>query len=290
MTPLSAELFSVVNAGANIEQFLLMTVNDINDVPNSARSINMLPRVASDNIEFRHGIRLLEEMEERGMVELTVRELEDPDGSDAIAKDNIRGADLVAATKEHYVFRKQGEDQMTIHKQEKALVLRVRLDDVDSPEMHEFARIFRLKPGLPLYKIKSELSGDHPRRKSIPENQDVQETIYVNMRSILQVSIFLSKGVCIPEEHVINGVAPMTTGPDGQPFDWMSVTDGLFRVCSQKHRPKDAEVAVEYRGYWFYVPRDDVQSRASMAILEILFTVQESEGKAAGPLLSIPLN
>src|SRR5205085_2067910 len=43
LTPLSAELISVVNAGANIEQFFLMAVNDLNDVPNASRAIAMIP-------------------------------------------------------------------------------------------------------------------------------------------------------------------------------------------------------------------------------------------------------
>ena len=43
LTPLSAELFSVVNAGANIEQLLLMTLNDINDVPNAPRATTPAP-------------------------------------------------------------------------------------------------------------------------------------------------------------------------------------------------------------------------------------------------------
>ena len=60
-------------------------------------------------------------------------------------------------------------------------------------------------------------------------------------------------------------------------------------VAAQKHRPRDAEVAVPYRGYWFYIPRQDVNSRAVLAILELLFSLQESDGKSPGPLLTLPL-
>jgi hypothetical protein len=289
LTPLSAELFSIVNAGANIDQFMLMTVNDINDVDNAAHSIAMIPHSPSDNLEFRHGIELLSNLEERGMVELTMRKLEDSDSSDPILLEKVGGGDLINASKENYVFRESGEKHMTVHKQEKTLVLRVRTEHVNSPEMLELARIFRLKPGLSLYKIKSELSGEHPDRKSLAEDLDLQDTLFINMRSILQVAIFLSKGVCVPDEHLCNGVAPWTLGPDGQMHDWTQLTNGLFHVCVQKRRPKESEVAVQYRGYWFYVESNDVNSRAVLAILEILFSVQESEGKPAGPLLSIPL-
>jgi hypothetical protein len=289
LTPLSAELFSVVNAGANIDQFLLMTVNDINDVPNSETSIVLTPRVPTDNWQFRRGVELLSELLERGVVELTVRKIEDSESSDPILREKVGGGDLVSAAKENLVFRTSDDKYMTVHKQEKTLVLRVRSEDVDSPEMEEVAHIFRLTPGRNLYKIKSELSGDHPRRRNQPEETDLQDTIYVNMRSILQVAIFLSKGVCLPEEHVCNGVAPSTMGPDGQVYDWTQLTNGLFRVCVQKRRPRNTEVAVQYRDYWFYIPANDVNSRAALAILEILFSVQQSDAKTTGPLLSIPL-
>ena len=161
LSPLSAELFSVVNAGANIEQFMLMAVNDINDVPNATRAIAMIPSAPDNNFEFRRGIQLLSQLEQRGAIELTVRKMEDTDAaSDPIPVDRVRGGDLVAAAKENYLFRINDDDRMTIRKQEKTLVLRVREQDRQSAEILEFARIFRLKPGLNIYKIKSELSGE----------------------------------------------------------------------------------------------------------------------------------
>ena len=48
-------------------------------------------------------------------------------------------------------------------------------------------------------------------------------------------------------------------------------------------------MAVQYRGYWFYIAPNDVKSRAALAILEILFALQESDGKSVGPLLTLPL-
>ena len=148
------------------------------------------------------------------------------------------------------------------------------------------ARIFRLTPGLSKYRIKSELTEEANQRLPSPLGDD---TIYLNMRSVLQIMTFLSKGVCVPEEHVRSGVAPVTPGPDGQPFDWTQVTAGNFFVHAQKHRPRDAEVAVQYRGYWFYIAPNDVNSRAALAILEILFALQESDGRNAGPLLTLPI-
>ena len=47
------------------------------------------------------------------------------------------------------------------------------------------------------------------------------------------------------------------------------MTAGNFFVHAQKHRPRNAEVAVPYRGYWYYIASDDVKSRAVLSILEI---------------------
>ena len=288
LTPLSTELLSVVNAGATIEQFLLLAVNDINDVQNATRATVLTPAMPDDNAEFREGVRQIAALALRGAVELVVTTTDSTEGaSDPIPVNLVQGRDLVNAAKEGYVFRARREGEVAIRKREKGLLLQVRPSEVDSVEMQNLARAFRLKPGLATYKVKSELAidsdeGDRP-------GSEPGDTIYMNMRSILQILTFLSKGVSVPQEHVLCGIAPMTAAADGVLFDWNAVTEGLFCVQAQKRRPKAAEVAVRYRGYWFYIAANDVQSRATLAILELLFAVQESEGKPMGPTLTLPL-
>jgi hypothetical protein len=45
---------------------------------------------------------------------------------------------------------------------------------------------------------------------------------------------------------------------------------------------------VPYRGYWFYIPRDDVNSRSVLAVLEILVALQESDETTTAPVLTLP--
>jgi hypothetical protein len=286
LTPLSSDLFIVVNAGANLEQLLLLTINDINDVPNATRATTLTPNVPDDNADFLRGIRLLATLRERDGTELAFETHEEPDGSsDPIQKSSLQGKDLLSAAKDGYVYRARG-DQMTLVKREKDLMLRIRPTFVNSPEMAEVERIFGVNPGRSSYRIKSELKEESdPTLPKALEN----DTFYMNLRSVLQIMTFLSKGVCVPDEHVRSGNAPMTPGPDGQPYDWTRVTAGNFVVHAQKHRPKAAEVAVPYRGYWFYIAANDVKSRATLAVLEVLFALQESDGKSIGPLLTLPL-
>jgi len=287
LTPLSADLFSVVTAGANLEQLLLMTVNDINDVPNAARATSMVPRVPDNNTQFLRAVRLLASLRERDATELLFGTIDDSDdSSDPIPRSAVQGRDLLNAAKDSYVYRTKAEGQMTLQKREKALFLKIRPAYLRCPEMLEVSQILGLQPGLSRYRIKSELTEEADRKLPSPLGDD---TVYINLRSVLQIMTFLSKGVCVPEEHERSGVAPVTPGPDGRPFDWTEITAGNFLVHVQKHRPRAAEVAVQYRGYWFYVAENDVNSRAVLAIIEILFGLQESDGKSVGPLLTLPI-
>lgn len=290
LNPLSTDLLSVVSAGARLDQFLWMTLNDINDVQNAAHATTLIPRVPDDNSLFLRGVQLLAEIDDRGGAEIGFSTSEDEKtASDPIPAGLIQGRDLLGAAKDGYVFRTKADGRMALYKREKELTLKIRSPFTRSPEMQELAQIFHLTPGLSRYKIKSELQ---PNAESSPPEAlpvPVGDTIYLNLRSVLQIMTFLSKGVCVPEEHVVKGVAPTTPGPDGRPFNWTRVTAGNFFVASQKHRPHDAEVAVAYRGYWFYIPRQDVNSRSVLAVLEILFSLQESDEKAGGPVLTLPV-
>jgi hypothetical protein len=285
LTPLSADLFNVINGGADIEQLMLLCVSDINDVSNARGATLLTPKIAEDNSAFVQGIRLLEFLKERDGIELGIETDEEAVGaSDPIAKRNVEGRDLVNAAKDGYVYRARGDDQMALLKREKELVIRIRPAYVHTPEMAEAERIFGLMPGQTKYRVKSELTEEADR--TMPLGND---TIFLNMRSVLQVMMFLSKGVCIPDEHMLSGHAPLTPGPDGMPFDWTQITAGNFIVHAQKHRPHNAEVAVKYRGYWFYIAANDVKSRAALAFFEMLFALQESNGKSVGPLLTLPV-
>ena len=172
LTPLSADLFSVVNAGANIEQLLLLTINDMNDVPNAPRATTLTPqgpgrqrgfpprhpdpRFAPRSRGHRAGDR------DQRAIRFDVRP--DPRG--------LGGRrDVIDAAKEGYVFRSQGHDRMALLKRDKDLFLKIRPQYVHSPEMEEVARIFRLTPGLSQYRIKSELSDEVTGRSPRPAGE-----------------------------------------------------------------------------------------------------------------------
>jgi len=115
-----------------------------------------------------------------------------------------------------------------------------------------------------------------------------RDILSINVRSGYQVLAFLSKGVDVPEAHVRRCVAPMYKSLDGRPFDGHQLTNGLFRVCVQKHRPLWSDTAVYYRGHWFYIAQDDVQSRATLNYVKLVIDIRSEAGETA--VLTLPVN
>ena len=116
------------------------------------------------------------------------------------------------------------------------------------------------------------------------------DEVGVRCRSLLGVMYFLSKAVEPPEPHVEAGLVAVTMGDDGQPFDWSKVTGRVMTIHSQADRPRKAFVAVQHRGWWFYIADDDQSSKATFGLLNILYSLQQATGKGKSPVLTLPVS
>ena len=111
-------------------------------------------------------------------------------------------------------------------------------------------------------------------------------TITVQPRSMVAVLSYLSQAVAVPAADLQAGKVTSTVRPDGQPFDWQEMFTGLFRVESAPGRPADAAVAVRYRGSWFYIRDNDLDSKSTFSLLSQLVALQSGEVKTVAPMLS----
>ena len=68
------------------------------------------------------------------------------------------------------------------------------------------------------------------------------------------------------------------------------VTEGVFRVCVSKHRPKHDFVSVKYRGYWFYIADDDLSSKFTFNLILEMHNVWITKGMTTAPLLTAPVS
>ncbi len=286
--PLNADLIRFVSPGSNTLLFLLMTANDINDIRNAPLATSLHPRTPDDNAEFRILVDLLVRLQERGAIEIELGNFAG-EQFDSLPVQQVSGQDVLQAAQNGFAFRIEGE-RATLEKRQKTVAIRIRPADLDAPDVQQLVAMLRLRPGQNTYNWRDEQLGDDSEREVVTlPNPLGGETIKIHMRSVLQVMSFLSKGVCVPEEHVLNGIAPMTPGIDRAFHDWSDVTAGLMRIRSQKHRPRETEVAIHYRGYWFYIDSSDTISRSTLALLELLLEIQETDRKTQSPLLTLPL-
>lgn len=104
-------------------------------------------------------------------------------------------------------------------------------------------------------------------------------------RSLLHIMIQLAIWVDVPPAHVEEG---RTIAAAVDP----SVTDGqdakLLDVHWSEGKPDQAFVAVQYRGYWYWIDDRDFASKRTFAFLMILFSLMETGGREGLPLVTIP--
>lgn len=81
----------------------------------------------------------------------------------------------------------------------------------------------------------------------------------------------------LSECHCVEaGLVTVTLDDDGQPFDWSKVTGKVMRIHAQEHCPRNAYVAVEYRGWWYYIADNDQSSKSTFSLLNILYSLQSA--------------
>jgi hypothetical protein len=85
---------------------------------------------------------------------------------------------------------------------------------------------------------------------------------------------YLSQGVEPPSIDMSAGRVTHTLDSADQPFDWQQMLSGIFRVQPSTQPPNNAAVAVRYRNTWFQIPDNDLDSKATFALLAQLLALQ----------------
>lgn len=98
----------------------------------------------------------------------------------------------------------------------------------------------------------------------------------VHLRSFVDQLVYLAQGVDVQESEKR---AAMPTG--NQKLDFI-------HIHQSDSRPGNAYIAVPYRGHWFYIADEDLESKGTMALLLMTLSLQTTGGGAA-PALTLPL-
>jgi hypothetical protein len=159
----------------------------------------------------------------------------------------------------------------------KELLMGIKPEERNTENFHDFSGMLRLDPDIEVYRIR--LGYDDGGGKEI----------VVRTRSILAAMFFVGQGVEVPEEDLRAGYVHINRDKNGQPFDWHQVHDNLIKIHSSRERPNKAYAAVPYGDHWFYVDWSDTNSKETLTMLSIVFTLNASNNTQA-PLLTIPID
>ena len=114
--------------------------------------------------------------------------------------------------------------------------------------------------------------------------------IEINLRSLAGIQFFLSHGVLIPHDDIINNRVKVTKTKDGENFNWQDILLDLFVVYSQIEKPSNASVAVKYRGHWFFIKDNDMESKYTLMLLNQISALQSGNLEKVGPVLTLPVS
>ena len=141
----------------------------------------------------------------------------------------------------------------------------------------EIRRLLRLSDEADRYRLSAGPAG----------TPDEADEISIRSRSILGMLLYLSQGVEVPPEHEEQGKVTRARDASGTELDWVEVTGHMFRIRSRPERPDDAFVAVHYRDHWFYIADDDLESKTTFGLINLLFALQAAPSTSGSPLLAV---
>lgn len=183
------------------------------------------------------------------------------------------------------VIEKVGHGQFvlgyTIINDQKVLALDARMEMLERPEMQDFTEILKIDKHS-FYVVNVEGNTDYRSNKEID----------IKVRSLSGIEFYLSHGVQVPEEHIMQNKVQITKTADGEVFDWGSIFGDLFQIQSSRQEPSEDIAAVKcfWRGYWFYIDDTDIESKNTFMLLNQITALQSGAMDKSGPLLTLPVN
>ncbi|MFO0959954.1 MAG: hypothetical protein U0800_21375 [Isosphaeraceae bacterium] len=276
----------MANNGWSIEDVLRLMIAEMNGVQNMPGAEALIPECAPAPTYFPEITRLAAQLRRERLIVLAAVEQAET-VSPSIPAGRVDGSDLVQAASHNLEYRPADRaDSLVLTRSEKRYLLTFAPASRGRPDADALRDLLHLSAGRLEYEIHRENAPGGLVLLPLPESLDKLE---VRTRTLLEMLTVLSKGVELPGDHVCRGLAAQTIGPDGSLFDWTRTTEGLFRVCVARKKPKDASVAIEHLGYWYFIPASDKRSQATLGLLQALFNLQLNEPRRAGPLLTLPV-
>jgi hypothetical protein len=278
LTPISGDtLVFLVQTGWPPSTMLRLWADRLNGLSNGEPG-NCLASTDPGATRFQHALTLFQSIADRDVA--SVRTVDkDVEVSGPLPAGTVSAEAAAAAAREHLELRPRSDGKTwALVRKEHRLVIEMTPGAENDPEMSELAKLLNLTPGAPRYDL-VVLPGKVPDPLLHPS--PASNELRITPRSTAQVYRFLASGVQTPSEHVTAGLVSHTCDE----------ARGMFRVCSAAgHRPpRNAYIAVKYRGWWYYIDDADIQSKSTFSLmLELNKLDLRRRPPGGGPLLTLP--
>jgi hypothetical protein len=287
LTPITSEtLIFLTESGWPVSTIARLYVERANGVPNAMGASGPQRDVPLDFARFMRVIELMQICQDRELASVHSEE------RIHLVGDPLPAAAVVEAMKNGLEVRQTPDGKSwKLARRERHIVLEVAPEASASLELAELLAILNLAPGLPRYELTFVQRGpEDPLHHPTSPTAELQ----IVPRSTAQVYFYLANGIEVPAEHISCGLVHPALDDHGNPFDGREITRGLFEVRVYKgHKPpKNAYVAVPYRGYWYYIDDADSTTKATFALMLKLSRLDFAhlrEGIGAKPLLTLPV-
>ena len=274
-------------SGWSLARVLRLCVQQVNGLDNGARASGPTPRGALDLEDFDGLVRDLRALQLRGEVALGY----EPRAGDVVPLDfdeqRVSVADALALSEAGYAFEANGSGGAgRLRRSGTALVLRLSDAGRASVEGRRVVERLGLHPERDSWDVRAGAVGFADDLAPAGE----RDAVVVDTRSFLGALFFLSQAVEVPDDHADDGLVTVTRDGSGAPFDWFEATGRLLAVSASWLEPGSAAVAVPYRGHWFAVADDDLESKSTFALLQTLFALQAGVDAAGSPVLTLSVD
>lgn len=282
--PLSSEQLAVLAMGG-VGGFLRMGTKRINGLANISAHTGWQAVTPAGYAQFDEAITLAEELEREGLLDLALNIAFIEASAPFEELGNMRA--LPEGEKIGMEFWKNQDDQWVAYwgasvphlrfsaaAQNDQRALRLRELWQLNPEQHTFPMV-----DVDFSKTEKDRRGRNLPAAALDPQAEFTEVVLSN-RSMMEVLLYASKSVQVPEAHLAAGLVGREDGALG---------GGPLTIKSSEVEPDSAAVKALYNGTWFYIAADDLASKLTLLRLNVMFAAAGGSVPGASPVLTLPV-
>ncbi len=261
-------IYLLTRYGWGLDRVLLLVVDELNGIYNTvSREAGYTDATAVR--EFQQLVTHLRRLEAARLVRVDVQRRREV-LSAPIPKERVSAEDVLSAVQEGYQLEYQAAPPGYVLTGDRThYVLVVDRAAWARPDFEALGRALKLPPRQNRYEIDAAGDSDAGGLRLVT-------------RSVLGTMAYLSNTVSVPDEHM----ALVATRESVS-----SALNKLMKVRVSATPVDDAYVAVEHRGYWFYIDDQDIESKRTLGLLTSLVRLTISAGGAQNvPVLTLPVS